>query len=67
MSGGDRIIRWSTAGPYLASRRWLGSRSSVLQASGLMVLTLAGERISTLTRFDNSGLSRFGLPRTLAD
>jgi hypothetical protein len=27
----------------------------------------AGERISTLTRFDNSGLGRFGLPRILTD
>jgi hypothetical protein len=43
-------------------------RSGGIQhANGLMVLTLAGERISTITRFDNSGLGRFGLPRTLAD
>jgi RNA polymerase sigma-70 factor, ECF subfamily len=42
-------------------------RSGILHANGLMVLTLAGERISTITRFDNSGLGRFGLPRTLAD
>jgi RNA polymerase sigma-70 factor (ECF subfamily) len=42
-------------------------RSGVLHASGLMVLTLAGDRISTLTRFDNSGLGRFGLPRILTD
>ena len=41
--------------------------SGVLHANGLMVLTLAGERISTLTRFDNSGLGRFGLPRILTD
>jgi RNA polymerase sigma-70 factor (TIGR02960 family) len=40
-------------------------RSGVLHASGLMVLTLAGDRISALTRFDNSNLARFGLPRTL--
>ena len=40
-------------------------RSGVLHANGLMVLTLAGERISALTRFDNSNLARFGLPRTL--
>jgi hypothetical protein len=29
------------------------------------VLTLAGDRVSVLTRFDNSVLPRFGLPRTL--
>jgi RNA polymerase sigma-70 factor (TIGR02960 family) len=40
-------------------------RSGVLHANGLMVLTLAGDRISALTRFDNSNLGRFGLPRTL--
>jgi len=40
-------------------------RSRVLHANGLMVLTLAGDRISALTRFDNSNLARFGLPRTL--
>jgi RNA polymerase sigma-70 factor (TIGR02960 family) len=34
-------------------------------ASGLLVLTLAGERICGMTRFDNSALPYFGLPRTL--
>jgi RNA polymerase sigma-70 factor (ECF subfamily) len=28
-------------------------------------LTLAGDRICALTRFDNSVLPRFGLPRSL--
>jgi RNA polymerase sigma-70 factor (ECF subfamily) len=37
----------------------------VLHANGVMVLTLAGEQISALTRFDNSVLPSFGLPRTL--
>jgi RNA polymerase sigma-70 factor (ECF subfamily) len=37
----------------------------VLHANGLMVLTLAGHQISAMTRFDNSVLSIFGLPRTL--
>jgi RNA polymerase sigma-70 factor (ECF subfamily) len=41
------------------------AHSDVVHASGLMVLTLAGGRISALTRFDNSSLARFGLPRTL--
>ena len=34
-------------------------------ASGLLVLTLAGEQICGITRFDNSALPHFGLPRTL--
>ena len=37
----------------------------VLHASGLIVLTLAGDRISMITRFDTSVLPRFGLPRSL--
>ena len=36
-------------------------------ATGLMVLTLAADRITALTRFDNSILAGFGLPRTLPD
>jgi RNA polymerase sigma-70 factor (ECF subfamily) len=34
-------------------------------ASGLIVTTLAGDRISAITRFDNAVMYRFGLPRTL--
>ena len=37
----------------------------VLHAMGLLVLTLAGDRISAIARFDNSVLSHFALPRTL--
>ena len=38
----------------------------IARAHGLIVLTLAGDRITAITRFlDNSVLSRFGLPRTL--
>jgi RNA polymerase sigma-70 factor (TIGR02960 family) len=40
----------------------------VAHAHGLIVLTLAGDRISTITGFtDNSVLPRFGLPRTLRE
>lgn len=37
----------------------------VAQANGLLVLTLAGDEISVMTRFDNSVLPAFGLPRSL--
>ena len=40
-------------------------RTGVLHANGLLVLTLAGDRISMITRFDNSVMPRFGLPRSL--
>ena len=41
--------------------------TGVAHAQGMLVLTLAGERIRALTRFDNSALAIFGLPRTLPD
>jgi RNA polymerase sigma-70 factor (ECF subfamily) len=41
--------------------------ADVSRAFGLFVLTLAGDRVSAITRFDNSVLARFGLPRTLTD
>lgn len=34
-------------------------------ANGLQVLTLAGDRIRAITRFENGVLPRFGLPRSL--
>jgi RNA polymerase sigma-70 factor (TIGR02960 family) len=37
----------------------------VFHAMGLLVLTLADNQISAITRFDNSVLPRFGLPRKL--
>jgi RNA polymerase sigma-70 factor (ECF subfamily) len=39
--------------------------TAVLHAGGLIVLTLAGGQISMITRFDNSVIPRFGLPRSL--
>ena len=39
--------------------------AGVLHAAGLIVITLAGSKICAFTRFDNSVLARFGLPRTL--
>jgi len=47
-------------GSYL--RTPTGNRSG----TGLYVLTLTGERISAMTRFDDSVLSSFGLPRSLS-
>jgi RNA polymerase sigma-70 factor (ECF subfamily) len=35
------------------------------RAGGILVLTLAGERVSAITRFDAGIIDRFGLPRTL--
>ena len=41
--------------------------AGVAHANGLLVASLSGPRICTLTRFDNSVLPGFGLPRTLPD
>jgi RNA polymerase sigma-70 factor (TIGR02960 family) len=37
----------------------------IRHGAGLLVLTVAGDRISALTRFDNDVLPSFGLPRSL--
>ena len=39
--------------------------AALMHANGLIVLTLAGDHICAITRFDNSVLARFGLPRSL--
>jgi hypothetical protein len=37
----------------------------IRHGAGLLVLTVAGDRISAMTRFDNDVLPSFGLPRSL--
>ena len=39
--------------------------TGVFHANGMLVVTLAGDRILAMTRFDNSVIARFGLPRRL--
>jgi RNA polymerase sigma-70 factor (ECF subfamily) len=39
--------------------------TGVFHANGMLVATLAGDRIRAMTRFDNSVIARFGLPRRL--
>jgi RNA polymerase sigma-70 factor (ECF subfamily) len=46
---------------------YLRSRGGIRHGVGLYVLTLTGDRICALTRFDNSVLPWFGLPRSLPD
>jgi RNA polymerase sigma-70 factor (TIGR02960 family) len=41
--------------------------TGVFRASGMLVVTLAGDRIRAMTRFDNSVIARFGLPRRFSD
>ncbi len=46
---------------------YLRTPSGVRRSTGMLVLTLAGDRIRAITRFDDSVLPSFGLPPTLAD
>lgn len=55
-----RANRQLAFGAYLRPRG-----GGVRRGAGLLVLTLSGERISTVTRFDTDALAWFGLPRSL--
>jgi RNA polymerase sigma-70 factor (ECF subfamily) len=44
---------------------YLRAPTGIRHGIGLYVLTLRGDRISAMTRFDNSLLPKFGLPRSL--
>ena len=77
--GRDLVARFC-AGIFAADRRfdlvptrangqpafgaYLRGPDDVSHGVGLYVLTLAGDRISALTRFENGELPRFGLPRS---
>jgi RNA polymerase sigma-70 factor (ECF subfamily) len=50
----------------LAFGAYLGGRTGgIRHGAGLLVLTLSGDRISAITRFDSNVLPWFGLPRSL--
>jgi hypothetical protein len=44
---------------------YLRARTDIRHGTGLYVLTLTGDRICAMTRFENSVLPSFGLPRSL--
>jgi RNA polymerase sigma-70 factor (TIGR02960 family) len=44
---------------------YLRAPNGIRHGTGLIVLTLAGDRVYAMTRFDNSVLPWFGLPRSL--
>src|SRR5438105_2358414 len=41
------------------------SQSGIARATGVLVFTLSGSRVSAITRFDDTVLPRFGVPATL--
>ena len=40
-------------------------QSGIARATGVLVFTLSGSRVSAITRFDDTVLPRFGVPATL--
>ena len=63
-----RLIPTRANGQPAFGRYSRDPHSPISHAHGLIVLTLAGDRISAITGFhDNSVLARFGLPRTLPE
>ena len=64
----SRLVPTRANGQPAFGRYVSDAHAPVAHAHGLIVLTLAGDRISVITGFvDNSVLPRFGLPRTLPD
>lgn len=64
---GHRILQTHANGQPAVGLYVADPQSGIRRGVGLLVLTLAGERISAITRFDPGLLERFGLPRTLRD
>ena len=78
---GREVVARFCAGLFAAGRRfdllptrangqpafgaYLHAPSGVHRATGLYVLTLSGDRISAMTRFEDNVLPSFGLPRSL--
>jgi RNA polymerase sigma-70 factor (TIGR02960 family) len=66
MSSGRRFDLVPTrANGQPAFGAYLRTSSGIRQGTGLLVLTLAGDRICSVTRFDTGVLPWFGLPRSL--
>lgn len=62
---GRRLIATRVNGQPASVLYFPDPHGQVMHAAGLLVLTLAGAKVSAITRFDNSVLAYFGLPRTL--
>jgi hypothetical protein len=60
-------VRLSTVPVMAAARSDAAKAAASPSSAGLLVLTLSGDRIRELTRFDNDLLPRFGLPLSLPD
>ena len=64
----SRLIPTRANGQPAFGRYLRDPHAPIGHAHGMIVLTLAGDRIRAITGFiDNSMLARFGLPRTLPE
>ena len=61
----DLVPTWANGQPAFGA--YLRDASGARHGVGLFVLTLAGDRIRALTRFENTVLPWFGLPRQLPE
>jgi RNA polymerase sigma-70 factor (ECF subfamily) len=59
----DLVPTWANRQPAFGA--YLRSAAGVRHGTGLYVITLSGDRICALTRFENTVLPWFGLPRSL--
>ncbi len=60
-----RLVRTRANGQPAFALYFPDLHGGIMHAVGFLVLTLAGDRISAITRFENSVLPYFDLPRTL--
>jgi hypothetical protein len=64
----SRLVPTRANGQPAFGRYLRDPHTPVSHAHGMLVLTIAGDRVRVITGFaDNSVLARFGLPRTLPD
>ena len=64
----SRLVPTRSNGQPAFGRYLRDPHTPVSHAHGMLVLTIAGDRVRVITGFtDNSVLARFGLPRTLPD
>lgn len=61
------LVPTMRANGQIAFGAYVRAPTGTRHGAGLLVLTLAGDRICAMTRFDNSVLARFGLPLSLPD
>ncbi len=67
-AGGIRLVPTRANGQPAFGCYISDPQAPIAHAHGILVLTLAGDRVSAITRFlDNAVLPQFGLPRTLRD